>query len=297
LGQLLRQYAITELHLTLNAGKWNYDSWGYPEAPGVGTGAELYAWLADGAPATCVTSFVKYRVDTNRKRNYSIDERWQGLRNALAGLFCASLGSLDEQRTTSPHLSFPPEGLLPDWDGLPHQIRHASHASEHVCTENLTPFLKLLPCKSLSGLASLLNPHRMFDADWHGMGLHVLWRPEGVEVKLNFQMVSDPLRPSGKKQGEDSIRLPSRHLLNRPLVKDWSFRSLYDRTVEKTCPVAKVSRVTVSLPNNGVYGITPEPPVVEGSKAVYDLKKQQCEPSVFLGRPFIKLIINSRRVV
>ena len=60
----------------------------------------------------------------------SIDERWQGLRNALAGLFCASLGSLDEQRTTSPHLSFPPEGLLPDWDGLPHEIRHASHASQ-----------------------------------------------------------------------------------------------------------------------------------------------------------------------
>ncbi|KAF5374923.1 hypothetical protein D9758_000016 [Tetrapyrgos nigripes] len=237
--QLLRQYAITELHLTLNAGKWNYDAWGYPEAPGVGTGAELYAWLADGAPA-------------------SIDERWQGLRNALAGLFCASLGSLDEQRTTSPHLSFPPEGLLPDWDGLPHQIRHASHASEHVCTENLTPFLKLLPCKSLSGLASLLNPHRMFDADWHGMGLHVLWRPEGVEVKLNFQMVSDPLRLSGKKQ-------------------DWSFHSLYDRTIDRTCPVAKTSQATVSLPFNSMYRITPEPPTVEGNKAVYDLKNKDDE--------------------
>lgn len=30
LGQILREYAITELHLTLNAGKWNYDDWGYP---------------------------------------------------------------------------------------------------------------------------------------------------------------------------------------------------------------------------------------------------------------------------
>ncbi|KAK7468558.1 Subunit of the glycosylphosphatidylinositol transamidase complex-like protein [Stygiomarasmius scandens] len=235
LGQLLRQYAITELHLTLNAGKWKYDSWGYPEAAGVGTGAELYAWLADGAPS-------------------SIDERWQGLRNALAGLFCASLGSLDEQRTTSPHLSFPPEGLLPDWDGLQHEIRHASHASEHVCTENLTPFLKLLPCKSLSGLASLLNPHRMFDADWHGIGLHVLWRPEGVEVRLNFQMVSDPLRPSGKKQ-------------------DWSFRSLYDRSVDRACPVAKTSRTIVTLPD-AVYSITPEPSAIESGKALYDLKNK-----------------------
>lgn len=52
LGQILREYAITEMHLTLNAGKWNYDRWGYPNEPGVGTGAELWAWMGDGGPAT-----------------------------------------------------------------------------------------------------------------------------------------------------------------------------------------------------------------------------------------------------
>ena len=63
--------------------------------------------------------------------------------------------------------------------------------------------LKLLPCKSLSGIASLLNPHRLFDADWHGMGVHVLWRKEeGIELRLTFRSVSDPLRSSlGKSQG------------------------------------------------------------------------------------------------
>lgn len=137
-----------------------------------------------------------------RHVSISIDERWKGLRNALSGLFCASLGSLDEQRTTSPAQSFDPEGMLPDW-GIPHRIRHATLPSENVCTENLTPFLKLLPCKSLSGIASLLNPHRLFDADWHGMGVHVLWREEeGVEVRLTFQSVSDPVRSSlGRKRG------------------------------------------------------------------------------------------------
>lgn len=75
--------------------------------------------------------------------------------------------------------------------------------SEHVCTENLTPFLKLLPCKSLSGIASLLNPHRIFDADWHGLGIHVLWSGEsGIKVRLSFQGVMDPLRPSiSQKRG------------------------------------------------------------------------------------------------
>lgn len=93
--------------------------------------------------------------------------------------------------------------MLPDW-GIPHKVRHASLPSENVCTENLTPFLKLLPCKSLSGIASLLNPHRLFDADWHGMGVHVLWRKdEGVEMKLTFQSVFDPLRPaSASTQGQ-----------------------------------------------------------------------------------------------
>ena len=102
---------------------------------------------------------------------------------------------MDDLRTTSPVLTFEPEGLLPNWT-LPHQLRHASLASENVCTENLTPFLKLLPCKSLSGIASLLNPHRLFDADWHGMGVNVLLDPQGVKVRLTFQSVSDPVRLS-----------------------------------------------------------------------------------------------------
>ncbi|PBK95803.1 Gpi16 subunit GPI transamidase component [Armillaria gallica] len=234
LGQILREYAVTELHLTLNAGKWNYDSWGYPKERDVGTGAELWAWMADGGPST-------------------IDYRWQGLRNALAGLFCASIGSSDEQRTTSPVLPFAPEGSLPDW-GVQHELRHASLASEHVCTENLTPFLKLLPCKSLSGIASLLNPHRLFDANWHGMGLHVLWNPDaGVEVRLTFQSVSDPIRISGGKK------------------QDWSFSTLFDRTIERTCPVAQSSIVDVALPRGALYSITPEPPRIDKTVAFYDL--------------------------
>ena len=144
----------------------------------------------------------------------SVDQRWQGLRNALAGLFCASLGSLDEQRTTSPVLTFTPEGLLPNWT-RPHQLRHASLPSEHVCTENLTPFLKLLPCKSQSGLASLLNPHQLFDADWHGMGVHVSLDPtEGVKVRLTFQSVFDPVRNSlGGRRGQTVIIFTSAIIL------------------------------------------------------------------------------------
>ena len=51
LGQILREYALTELHLTLNAGRWDYDRWGYPDETGVGTGAELWTWMGEGAPS------------------------------------------------------------------------------------------------------------------------------------------------------------------------------------------------------------------------------------------------------
>ncbi|KAI0691254.1 Gpi16 subunit GPI transamidase component [Cerioporus squamosus] len=233
LGQILREYAVTELHLTLNAGKWNYDAWGYPDEPGVGTGAELWVWMGESIPT-------------------SVDQRWQGLRNALAGLFCASLGHLDEQRTTSPALTFQPEGSLPNFTH-PHQLRHATLPSEHVCTENLTPFLKLLPCKGLSGIASLLNPHRLFDADWHGLGIHVRYREDvGVEVRLTFQAVFDPVRYSNEKR------------------RDWSLRSVFDRSIDRACPVARSSKIRVELPpGSSPYSISPDPTTIQDGVATY----------------------------
>ncbi|TRM62045.1 GPI transamidase component PIG-T [Schizophyllum amplum] len=86
LGRIIREYAVDELHLSLNAGHWLYERWG-------------------------------------------LDARWSGVRNALAGLFCATLGTMDEWRTTSPALTFPPEGSLPAWN-LTHHLRHATLPSD-----------------------------------------------------------------------------------------------------------------------------------------------------------------------
>ncbi|KII90535.1 hypothetical protein PLICRDRAFT_39104 [Plicaturopsis crispa FD-325 SS-3] len=249
LGQILREYAVTELHLSLNAGKWDYDRWGYPDEPSVGSGAELWAWMGGDGAST------------------SIDGRWKGLRNALAGLFCASLGALDDQRTTSPVDAFTPEGALPSW--MPaHELRHASLPSEHVCTENLTPFLKLLPCKSLSGIASLLNPHKVFDADWHGMGVHVSWTEDaGVQVRLTFQAVFDPVRSTDTGK------------------RDFSFRSIFDRTIERPCPVAHDSHVAIVLPTDTAYSLSPATHSANGSMAIFDLAAQSSELNVEIKWP------------
>jgi len=42
-----------------------------------------------------------------------------------------------------------------------------------VCTENLTPFLKLMPCKGKAGISSLLGGRKLFDASWQSMSIDV----------------------------------------------------------------------------------------------------------------------------
>jgi hypothetical protein len=51
----------------------------------------------------------------------------------------------------------------------------------------------------------------------------------------------------------------------------WSIHSLFDRTIDQACPVAQKSDVIVALPRSAIYAIKPEPPLIEGSTAVYDV--------------------------
>ena len=72
----------------------------------------------------------------------------------------------------------------------------------------------------------MLNPHKLFDANWHGLGVHVTWEETDavpyatvddaddekgtVEVKLTFQAVMDPLRnPQVQRQGQWLVSRPA----------------------------------------------------------------------------------------
>ncbi|KAI9567601.1 Gpi16 subunit, GPI transamidase component-domain-containing protein [Boletus coccyginus] len=83
-------------------------------------------------------------------------------------------------------------------DALPPQT--LPFHSQHVCTENLAPFLKLLPCKSRAGFAQLLDLQRVFDADQHGLGVYVRSTEAGVESSLGVRAVLDTVRRSGGKR-------------------------------------------------------------------------------------------------
>jgi phosphatidylinositol glycan class T len=74
-----------------------------------------------------------------------VDSHWKSLTNTLSGLFCASLNFIDETITTEPRLSF---RSIAEVNTTNQQLRYGSLPHENVCTENLTPWVKLLPCKA-----------------------------------------------------------------------------------------------------------------------------------------------------
>jgi phosphatidylinositol glycan class T len=87
------------------------------------------------------------------------------------------------------------------------QLLHGVLPHEVVCTENLTPFLKLLPCKGKAGIASLLDGHKLFDASFQVMAIDVRPICSGdestclLEIEQTVDMVLDldrSKRPRGK---------------------------------------------------------------------------------------------------
>ncbi|KAK3380838.1 GPI transamidase component PIG-T [Podospora didyma] len=256
LGQIL-QYANTrELHLRFSLGRWDAESWGARPWDGAregGTGVELWAWL---------------EAETDDEA----DHKWLTLTNALSGLFCASLNFIDGTRTTRPVMSFQPEGDHPNstenmhllYGVLPHEV---------VCTENLTPFLKLLPCKGKVGIATLLDGHKLFDASWQSMAIDV--RPicpdDGecvLQIELTIDMVLDIERSKRPRDNPIPRPLPSHELMcdtSKPYHaddtcfpadysanQDWTLSQVFGRNMKGICPLTDpaVPPVCLQVPHS-----------------------------------------------
>ena len=82
------------------------------------------------------------------------------------------------------------------------ELRHAMLPLEKPCTENLTPFISLLPCRSHAGLGQLLKPNHLFDSDWQKLSISVIKIGEDrMELSLELEMVSNPVRLDLAKSG------------------------------------------------------------------------------------------------
>src|ERR1700761_4897275 len=185
------------------------------------------------------------------------NSRWFTLTNALSGLFCASLNFIDSTRTIRPVKIFEPEGIHPK-SMLPNlELLHGMLPHEVVCTENLTPFLKLLPCKGKAGIASLLDGHKVFDANWQTMAVDVrpLCSDEGcgLEIEQTVDMVLDidrsmrphddpiPRPPPIEEVACDEGKEYNGHDTCYPKVeqgeKEWSLSRVFGRPIKGSCPL------------------------------------------------------------
>lgn len=162
-----------QLHLRFTRGFWDAESWGRLPHDGFrsgGSGVELWAAIeAD-------TKDEAYR-------------QWKTLANSLSGLFCASINFIDSSRTTFPIQSFQPEGSLPLFNSSKeiHLVR-AALANEPICTENLTPFVKLFPTKGKSGISTLLDGHKVFDSSWHSLSIDITTECDDASEKCVYEL-------------------------------------------------------------------------------------------------------------
>ncbi|XP_054029659.1 GPI transamidase component PIG-T [Dryobates pubescens] len=218
LGRLVAALGVRELHLALTQGFWRTRTWGQPplQAP---AGAELWVWFQP-----TVTD---------------VDKAWKELSNILSGIFCASLNFIDSTNTVIPTASFKPLGLGNGTDH--HLLRYAVLPREVVCTENLTPWKKLLPCGSKAGLAVLLRAERLFHSSYHSQAVHI--RP--ICRDASCLSVSWELR--------QTLTVVFDSFASGQGKKDWSLFRMFSRTLTDACPLASQSKVYVDIsPKNKV---------------------------------------------
>ncbi|XP_032897894.1 GPI transamidase component PIG-T [Amblyraja radiata] len=248
LGQVLSKFAVRELHLSFTHGFWRRTGWGQPflQAP---PGAELWAWFQPSVT--------------------DVDTTWKELSNVLSGLFCASLNFIDSTNTVTPTASFKPLGIINETNH--NYLRYAALPREIVCTENLTPWKKLLPCGSKAGLGVLLKAERLFHTSYHSQAVHVrpvcrdqLCTSISWELTLSLSVVFD-LHAAGSGK------------------REWSLFKMFSRTLTEVCPLASQSTIYVDITGkekiNDTYELMPPVPIwlnatVHGQKrfyAVYNL--------------------------
>lgn len=154
--------------------------------------------------------------------------QWRDMVHSLGGMMCSSLHEMEETNTIPPSHTFSPWGLLPENTSLLQGVI----SREGVCTNNLTPLVKMLPCPN-KGLSQLLLPESLFDNPYHSLSVHLYYTEEeedqiAIRIELYFSLVFDTRRWERK---------------------GFSISDLFGSGVTSLCPlsVGEESRVRIDL--------------------------------------------------
>lgn len=226
-------------------------------------GAEIWAWF-----------------DNGNATELEIDAQWKELCGILSGLFCASLSFIDQSNTIAPKFALQPTFSLstgvssqPQVDRSRFHIRYATLPREIVCTENLTPWKKLLPCHPHEGLMSLLNSGYIHSTNYHSLGLHMR------------RLVSQSLNKTATDEHKEvvEIRQTVNLVFDKKVIqteRDWSLRKLFGQGLNGASEMATVSRLYLDITDQD-FDLALQPSEIIVSQrggvatqlAMYDVKK------------------------
>ncbi|KAG6574377.1 GPI transamidase component [Phytophthora cinnamomi] len=159
LRQILEKHDAESLHLTFSVGR--YADWRY--GPAQSFNGSGFAHAPFGT-----------RLQVALRGDADVQQRWRGITSELGGIFSASLNQMDETVVTGLLPGSTPEelGAFPSTSTDPALVfLHGSLAREELCTENLTPWLKMLPCRAVSGLGALIDPINALSGEYLSLSL------------------------------------------------------------------------------------------------------------------------------
>ncbi|CAI0426579.1 unnamed protein product [Linum tenue] len=220
ISQLVQKFRVKEMELSFTQGRWNYERWG---------GFDPIS--SNNAKPPGVELWAVFDVPEDQ-----VDAYWKNLTNSLSGLFCASINFLESSTMYS----------APKWSFriTPGRLRYGTLPREAVCTENLTPWLKLLPCRDKAGLAALLDRPSIYKGFYHSQRLYLTSNASvpaetvsGISLEQTLTVVLQPNSPSSSSihSGESNFQ-PS-----------WSLSSIFGRKISGKCVLAQSSIVYLQL--------------------------------------------------
>ncbi|KAM6564895.1 hypothetical protein CsatB_024893 [Cannabis sativa] len=125
----------------------------------------------------------------------------------------------------------------------PRSLRYGTLPREAVCTENLTPWLKLLPCRDKAGLAALMDRPSIYKGFYHSQRLHLTstgFDLDGVDSAILLeQTLTVVLQPHERR-----TLVTSQETKPQP---SWSLTTIFGREVNGRCVLAKSSNVHLQL--------------------------------------------------
>jgi len=156
------------------------------------------------------------------------EEIWKFLISALSGSLCASFEGMDADHDSYAWVT----PLDTPWANDGETLRFSTLPYEPVCTENLTPWLKLLPCGWRRGLAALIAPIAVAESPLASLSLAgVVNRDTGrIELRASLDVILPLMERSGLRAWFDTNAVENCEASS----------SFHVRLVTKTAPAQSV---------------------------------------------------------